>query len=197
MRSATCNGHEEAVKSLLAAGANISNPGAKSTALIEACASGYANVATVLLRAGPKFDAPKGTYVTPLVAACFCCRARVVELLLDEGADINAPADNFSVALQVAICRFDSELVDLLYNKGPMYKEEDIDCGVRAWAEAMLTFIRYRVSDSDREHMRSVLEARLHGLQAWQEALLIFINRFCHGDEDDARYVLEHWGHEA
>lgn len=48
----------------------------------------------------------------------------------------------WQISLQVAICRFDPGLVDILYKKGARYKEEDIDCGIRAWAEATLIFIK-------------------------------------------------------
>lgn len=45
--------------------------------------------------------------------------------------------------------------------------------------------------------MRTVLEAWLRGARAWQEAVLVFINRLCDGDEEDADYLLDFWLREA
>jgi ankyrin repeat protein len=110
-------GHEDAVRLLLARGANpnLSARNAMRVAAIHAAsAAGSLPIARALVEAGADVNAVQQAGFTPLHAAAMSGRLDLVKLLLDHGADPSAKADDGRTALVMAREAKHQALVDLL-----------------------------------------------------------------------------------
>jgi len=110
-------GHEEAVRLLLARGANpnlAARNAMKVAAIHAASASGSLGIALSLIEAGAEVNAVQQAGFTPLHAAAMTGQTELVKLLLDRGADPNAKADNGRTALAMARDAKRQAVIDLL-----------------------------------------------------------------------------------
>jgi len=95
LMSAVASGELEAVRALIAGGANIDRAGLKGyTALGLAAVKGRHAIARLLLENGANVDQREAGGITPLFGAVHEDDAAMVELLLGFGADAGARADN-------------------------------------------------------------------------------------------------------
>lgn len=84
------NGHTDAVRELVAAGAEVNEYSMYSlTPLAIAAERGHTEMVKLLLKHGAKVDAAPNAY-TALMRACIGGRAEAAQLLLNAGADANA-----------------------------------------------------------------------------------------------------------
>jgi RNA polymerase sigma factor (sigma-70 family) len=110
-------GREEAVKVLLARGANpnlAARNAFKVAAIHAASAAGSVPIVRALLDAGADVNRAQQAGFTPLHAAAMEGRLELAKLLLDRGADVNAKADDGRTALQMARDSGKQTLVELL-----------------------------------------------------------------------------------
>ena len=110
-------GHEEAVRLLLARGANpnLSAQNAMKVAAIHAAsAAGSLPVALLLVDAGADVNAVQQAGFTPLHAAAMAGRADLAKLFLERGADPSAKADDGRTALAMAKDAKHQAVTDLL-----------------------------------------------------------------------------------
>lgn len=110
-------GHEEAVRLLLARGANPSltaRNAMKVAALHAASAAGSFPIARVLIEAGADVNAVQQSGYTSLHTAAMTGQLELAKLLLDRGANPKAKADDGRTALAMAREAKQQALVDLL-----------------------------------------------------------------------------------
>jgi len=110
-------GHEEAVRLLLARGANpnlAARNAMKVAAIHAASAAGSFPIALALIEAGADVNAVQQSGFTPLHAAAMTGQLELVKLLLDRGADPNAKADDGRTALAMARDAKQQAVIDLL-----------------------------------------------------------------------------------
>jgi ankyrin repeat protein len=110
-------GREEAVRLLLARGANpnlAARNSLKVAAIHAASAAGSVPIARLLLDAGTDPNSAQQQGFTPLHAAAMEGRLELAKLLLDRGADRNAKTDDGRTALALAREAKQQPLVDLL-----------------------------------------------------------------------------------
>ncbi len=99
-------GHEEAVRLLLARGANPNLPARnamKVAAIHAASAAGSLPIAHLLVDAGADVNAVQQAGFTPLHAAAMAGRVDLAKLFLERGADPSARADDGRTALAMAM----------------------------------------------------------------------------------------------
>jgi ankyrin repeat protein len=142
-------GHVDAVRQLIAAGANV-NEATRDTLspLANAAELGHAEIVTLLLQAGVNVNAAADGY-TPLMRACVGGQAKTVRLLLDAGANPNLERHDGQRALHFAAKRGESKCVELVLAHGAdidavaygkdtaltyaeLYKHEDVVNQLRA-----------------------------------------------------------------
>lgn len=121
LQAAAEDGHEQIVRQMLEAGADVNAAPAKwegRTALQAAAENGYTRIVELLLEAKANVNALPAERLgrTALQAAAGNCHERIVELLLKAKADINAaPAEYLGrTALQAAAEGGHEEMVNLL-----------------------------------------------------------------------------------
>ncbi len=103
---AATGGHEDVVKALLAAGANVAYRGNGGvTALLWAADYGRDGVVTALLAAGADINQEDDSGWTALIHASASGRTTVVENLLAAGADVDHMAKNGLTALLIVVSR--------------------------------------------------------------------------------------------
>jgi len=110
-------GHEEAVRLLLARGANpnLAARNAMNVAAIHAAsAAGSFGIALALIEAGADVNAVQQAGYRPLHAAAMTGQVDLAKLLLDRGADPNAKADDGRTALAMARDAKQQAVMDLL-----------------------------------------------------------------------------------
>jgi len=83
-------GNEEALKQLIASGADLNVKGPIGTPLAVTAIYGYAASAMLLINGGADVNAPGNDGSTALHAAAFFCRPEIVKALLAKGANVNA-----------------------------------------------------------------------------------------------------------
>jgi ankyrin repeat protein len=111
-------GHVDAVRQLVAAGANVNEATHYSlTPLANAAEFGHTEIVTLLLQAGAKVNAAADGY-TPLMRACVGGQSQTVRLLLEAGADSNLERHDGQRALHFAAKRGDAACVKLLLAHG-------------------------------------------------------------------------------
>ncbi|KAG9271039.1 ankyrin repeat domain-containing protein 50-like [Astyanax mexicanus] len=136
LRSAAWGGHNEAVKMLLEAGADVDgcDPDGR-TALRAAAWGGHEEVLMTLLDHGAKVDCMDHEGRTPLIAAAYMGHKEAVEIILDAGAEVDLADGDGRTALSVAaLCvpsatggRGHREVVSLLLERSadPEHKDKD------------------------------------------------------------------------
>lgn len=136
LRSASWGGHNEAVKMLLEAGAEVDgcDPDGR-TALRAAAWGGHEEILLTLLGHGAKVDSMDHEGRTPLIAAAYMGHKEAVEILLDAGAEVNLADGDGRTALSVASLCVPSaaggsrhgEVVSLLLERDadPEHKDKD------------------------------------------------------------------------
>ncbi len=110
-------GREEAVKALLARGADpnfTARNSMKVRALHAAVASRSVSVARLLIEAGADVDAPQEGGFTPLQEAASNGQLDLARLLLDHGASVDVRADDGRTALEMAREKNQEPMVELL-----------------------------------------------------------------------------------
>jgi ankyrin repeat protein len=110
-------GHEEAVRLLLARGANpnlAARNAMKVAAIHAATAAGSFGIARLLIEAGADVNAVQQAGFTPLHAAAMTGQVDLAKLLLDRGADPGARTDDGRTALAMARDSKHQAVVDLL-----------------------------------------------------------------------------------
>ncbi len=83
-------GNEEALKKLIASGADLNVKGPVGTPLAVTAIYGYTASAMLLINGGADINAPGNDGSTALHAAAFFCRPEIVKSLLAKGANVNA-----------------------------------------------------------------------------------------------------------
>lgn len=103
LRSAAWGGHNEAVRQLLNAGADVDGCDSDGrTALRAAAWGGHEEVARTLLEYGAQVDKTDSKGRTPLIAASYMGHHEAVEVLLDHNADVDLADGDGRTALSVA-----------------------------------------------------------------------------------------------
>ena len=111
-------GHVDAVRQLVAAGANVNEATHYTlTPLANAAEFGHAEIVTLLLQADAKVNAAADGY-TPLMRACVGGQSKTVRLLLNAGANSNLERHDGQRALHFAAKRGDAACVTLLLEHG-------------------------------------------------------------------------------
>ncbi|KAF7446386.1 ankyrin repeat domain containing protein [Pyrenophora tritici-repentis] len=119
MQAASYRGHEQVVKMLLDAGADINAQGGNhGNALQAASLRGHKQVVKMLLDKGVDINAQSGNHGNALQAASEGGHKQVVKMLLDNGADINAQGGEYGNALQAASARGHEQVVKTLLDNG-------------------------------------------------------------------------------
>jgi hypothetical protein len=117
---AAFNGHADAVKALIAAGADMETKcdDRETTPLIDAACDGHIKVVEVLLLAGANKDAKNKYDDTAIDSAAWKGHTDIVRVLVIAGADVNSkPFSNFA-PLHCAVRVNDVDLVKLLLEAG-------------------------------------------------------------------------------
>ncbi|XP_026232318.1 ankyrin repeat domain-containing protein 50 isoform X2 [Anabas testudineus] len=103
LRSAAWGGHNEAVRLLLDAGADVDGSDSDGrTALRAAAWGGHEEVVLTLLDYGAQVDKADSKGRTPLIAAAYMGHHEVVEILLDHNAEVDLADGDGRTALSVA-----------------------------------------------------------------------------------------------
>ena len=132
LHEAVLEGHVDALKLLMHAGANIDTPLASSsmTALHVACYTINCAMVAQVLSHGPSLEA-RADGLTPLLAAVSTGDAEIVRLLLDAGAEVAAPSlghvGSGESALHIAVAYYKPLLLPLLLQHGA-----DVDAASRS-----------------------------------------------------------------
>jgi ankyrin repeat protein len=112
-------GDDAAVASLLAAGADVAEPGADgATALHFAAERDDLELVETLLGAGANVNSKTRNRVTPLALAALNGNAAIIRTLLDHGADANGLSSDGESALMLAARNGRPEAVRLLLERG-------------------------------------------------------------------------------
>ncbi|MBA3323060.1 MAG: ankyrin repeat domain-containing protein [Pyrinomonadaceae bacterium] len=112
-------GDLDAVKMLLAAGANVNAAGAYGkTPLIAAAAQGHAGIVRLLLERGAEINARKSDGFTALISAVFFGHEEVVRTLLAHNADVSLADRTGSTAYNWSLSRGLPQLAKLLKGGG-------------------------------------------------------------------------------
>ncbi len=120
-------GHTEAVKLLVAAGANIDAENTKGQTLLHRAAwSGDTKVVKLLLAARANVDAVDNEGWTPLHGAAERGHTEVVKLLLNAGAKISVSNTEGRTALDLARERGHTEIADAIIAEDMIRKEKRI-----------------------------------------------------------------------
>nr|WP_321357548.1 acyltransferase family protein [uncultured Draconibacterium sp.] len=102
IHAAVVAGNLEAVKAIIASGADINEkePAGGSSPLITACVFGKTEIAKVLMDAGADLNVTNNDGSTALHTAAFFCRTEIVKTLLNKGIDTSVVNKSGSTALQ-------------------------------------------------------------------------------------------------
>jgi ankyrin repeat protein len=114
-------GHLEAVRILLAAGANpnSSAKNAMKVAPLHSAATGpHIEIARLLLASGAEPDARQQLGYTPMHEAALKGSLDLADLLVSHGADVNAANDDGKTALSIALSAGRQQMVDWLRANG-------------------------------------------------------------------------------
>lgn len=202
---AAWNGHADAARALIAAGANVNrrNEETGATALHAAAAKGHTEVAQLLLDAHADLDALDNSGATPLDDALHYRQIKVANLLLSRGGKMNfsqlrgaAPARPEGIgqagprALHDAILRGQAELVAVLIEQGadvnapgPQGTTPMEDACLKGFAEIVEMLLAKGVGANQRDRSGStpLHQAALGGSRSVVDLLL------GHGAEINAR----------
>lgn len=116
LMQAAFRGHVDAVKQLLAYGAEVNQDG--WTALIYAAAQNRLEVARLLIARGARVDAQSGSGVSALMMAAREGHLAMVLLLMEHGADLNLRNQDGLSALRLAQDRGQGAVVEMLARAG-------------------------------------------------------------------------------
>ncbi|CAG7926468.1 unnamed protein product [Penicillium olsonii] len=116
LQEASNQGHQDVVRTLLGAGADINAQGGEYGSALQAAASyGRIEIVQILLDHDADVNAQGGAYGSALQAAAAAGSTEIVQILLDHHADVNAQGGEYGSALQAAATRYGStEIVQIL-----------------------------------------------------------------------------------
>lgn len=155
-------GHQEIVRLLLEAGADVNvRPEGGPTALILAANRGHTRIVNTLLQNGADVNARNEFGATPLINAAARGYREIVELLLSHGADTSArlrtPLDlKGETALTIAAKGGYKEIVDLILRSGEKLSDQRISeiNSMLKEAERNRTFIFGKLVEKSNSYVR-------------------------------------------
>ncbi|MBR3927115.1 MAG: ankyrin repeat domain-containing protein [Akkermansia sp.] len=117
--SAVEEGDVEALKSALAAGADVNAADSEGiTSLMRAAESGNEEILKLLIEAGADVNAADCDDITPLICAAETGNEEILKLLIEAGADVNVEDVYGETALSVAAARGHVSCVEMLKAAG-------------------------------------------------------------------------------
>ena len=114
--NAAKEGNIEEMKSLIQKGADVNSKDKDGgyTLLILAIGYDYADIVTMLIKAGADVDAQDNKGNTPIIWAIRIGRADIVTMLIDAGADLNTKYKDGNTALSLADLKGHTDIVKIL-----------------------------------------------------------------------------------
>lgn len=110
IHAAVIAGDVEAVKSIIASGADLNEkePAGGSSPLMTACVFGKTEIAKVLIDAGADLNVTNNDGSTALHTAAFFCRTEIVKALLNKGIDTSVVNNSGATAAQSVMAPFEA-----------------------------------------------------------------------------------------
>ena len=110
IHAAVVAGNLEAVKAIIASGADINEkePAGGSSPLITACVFGETEIVKLLIDAGVDLDVTNNEGSTALHTAAFFCRTEIVKTLLNKGIDTSVVNNSGATAAQSVMAPFEA-----------------------------------------------------------------------------------------
>jgi fucose 4-O-acetylase-like acetyltransferase len=110
IHAAVISGDVEAVKSIIASGADLNEkePAGGSSPLMTACVFGKTEIVQVLIESGADLNVTNNDGSTALHTAAFFCRTEIVKALLNKGIDTSVVNNSGATAAQSVMAPFEA-----------------------------------------------------------------------------------------